>query len=146
MVFPVPLSGSRDFCFLNPRPLPVPCKEKKHLKHSHFLLLWCPCISVVRSFLISTMVWKVLPHERISGTLVGAGGEGNGNHPSVLAWRTLRSLACYRPWGCKESDTTWRLNSSKSMGLGGQRSLFTGHVCPAWKTSWTVTYCVRCRF
>ena len=78
MAFPVPLSGSRDFCSLNPRP-PLPCKEKKRLKHSHFLLLWCPCSSVVRSLLVSTMVRKVLPREWISGTLAGAGGEGNGN-------------------------------------------------------------------
>ena len=21
------------------------------------------------------------------------------------------SLACHSPWGCKESDTTWRLNN-----------------------------------
>ena len=29
-------------------------------------------------------------------------------HSSILAWRILgqRNLAGYRPWGCKESDTT----------------------------------------
>ena len=51
----------------------------KSIWNTHFLLLWCPCISVVRSLLISTMVRKVLPREWISGTLAGAGGEGNGN-------------------------------------------------------------------
>ena len=24
------------------------------------------------------------------------------------------SLACYSPWGCKESDTTWRLNNNNN--------------------------------
>ena len=26
-----------------------------------------------------------------------------------------RSLACYRPWGHKESDTTWQLNKNNNM-------------------------------
>ena len=27
------------------------------------------------------------------------------------------SLACGRPWGCKESDTTWRLNKKSLVAL-----------------------------
>ena len=36
---------------------------------------------------------------------------------SILAWKipwTERSLAGYRPWGCKESDTTERLNDNNN--------------------------------
>ena len=25
-----------------------------------------------------------------------------------------RSLECYSPWGCKESDTTWQLNKNNN--------------------------------
>ena len=33
-------------------------------------------------------------------------------HSSILAWKIpwTESLACYGPWGCKESDTTEQLN------------------------------------
>ena len=36
---------------------------------------------------------------------------GMATHSSMLAWRIhgQRSLAGYSPWGCKESDTTERL-------------------------------------
>ena len=34
------------------------------------------------------------------------GGEGNGNHSSILAWEIpwTEKLVSYSPWGLKESD------------------------------------------
>ena len=29
----------------------------------------------------------------------------------IVAWQGQRGLACCSPWGCKESDMTWRLNN-----------------------------------
>ena len=46
------------------------------------------------------------------------GGDGQG------------SLACCSPWGCKESDTTERLNGIKLKKLG---RIFQGVVCK-WRT------------
>ena len=36
--------------------------------------------------------------------------EGLATHYSILVWGIPRSLVGYRPWGCKESDTTERLH------------------------------------
>ena len=36
--------------------------------------------------------------------------KGTAIHSNVLAFHGQRSLAGYRPWGCKESDTTERLH------------------------------------
>ena len=30
------------------------------------------------------------------------------------------SLACYSPWGCKESATTWQLNNNKNTTKKGK--------------------------
>ena len=51
-------------------------------------------------------------------------GEENGNllqDPCPGKSHGLRSLAGYSPWGCKESDTTLRLNNNKeaTAGAGG---------------------------
>ena len=37
-------------------------------------------------------------------------------HSSILAWKIhgQRSLVGYSPWGCKESDTTYRLNNNSN--------------------------------
>ena len=36
------------------------------------------------------------------------------------------SLACYSPWGRKESDTTWRLNNnSKNVGRAFRNSIWS---------------------
>ena len=53
------------------------------------------------------------------GSIPGSGrspGEGNGNHSSILAWKShgQRSLAGYSPKGHKESDTTQQLNNYHS--------------------------------
>ena len=42
--------------------------------------------------------------------------KGMETHSSILAWRIhgQRRLVGYRPWGCKESDMTWRLNLPKT--------------------------------
>ena len=39
-------------------------------------------------------------HHRFNGHEPGGDGEGQGH------------LACYSPWGCEESDTTWWLNNN----------------------------------
>ena len=42
--------------------------------------------------------------------------QGMATHSNILAWRILwtEEPGGYSPWGCKESDTTERLNSSSS--------------------------------
>ena len=48
--------------------------------------------------------------------------KGMATHSSILVWRIheQRSLACYSPWGLKESDTTERLTHTtfKSVSCG----------------------------
>ena len=46
--------------------------------------------------------------------------KGMATHSSILAWRIpgQSSLAGHSPWGCKESDTTERLNHHKHHGKG----------------------------
>ena len=46
--------------------------------------------------------------------------EGMATHFSILAWRIpwTEKPAGYSPWGCKESDTTERMNNNnKTLGL-----------------------------
>ena len=38
-------------------------------------------------------------------------------HSSILAWRTPWILVCYRPWGCKELNTTQQLNSNNHLSI-----------------------------
>ena len=39
------------------------------------------------------------------------------------------SLACYSPWGCKESDTTKRLNCTELRTISGILPCLSFHVC-----------------
>ena len=41
--------------------------------------------------------------------------KGTAAHSSILAWRIP---GLYRPWSCKESDTTERLNKNNNNTLG----------------------------
>ena len=38
------------------------------------------------------------------------------------------SLACCSPWGCRKSDTTWRLNNTRSKCMGCVYGLEAGEV------------------
>ena len=73
------------------------------------------------------------------GSIPGLGRlpeKGMATHSSVLAWEIhgKRSLVGYRPWGCKEPDTTQQLDnlqhiSSKSKNFSFSNFLFFC-VCP----------------
>ena len=43
-------------------------------------------------------------------------------HSNILAWE-IPTIEDYSPWGCKESDMTWQLNSSSSNTLKFQQLL-----------------------
>ena len=51
-------------------------------------------------------------------------GEGNGYPLHYSCWRVpwTRSLGCYSPWGCKESDTTEQLHFHAGFELHGAGS------------------------
>ena len=58
-----------------------------------------------------------------------------------------RSLVCYSPWGCKESNTTEWLNwiQSKKMGKGFELTLHQGRYIKEnmWRKKWSVSLVIR---
>ena len=58
--------------------------------------------------------------------------QGTATHCSILVWRIPWRLAGYSPWGCKELDTTERLNDNCRAFLGrlGYLPALRGHRSP----------------
>ena len=54
-------------------------------------------------------------------------------HSSTLAWRIpwMEEPVGYRPWGCKESDTTERLHSLHTLSL--EKEMATHSSILAWR-------------
>ena len=72
---------------------------------------------VFQASLVAQMVKNLTAMQETQGSIPGSGrspGEGNGKPTPVFLPREShgqRSLACYRTWSCKESDTTEQLTT-----------------------------------
>ena len=77
------------------------------ISNNLYLIAWCPGGSVVKNPPANSGDAVSIPG------LERSPGEGNGNlfQYSCLENPTDRGLTGYCPWGCKETDMTWQLNS-----------------------------------
>ena len=73
------------------------------------------------------------------GLIPGLGRSPGGGHGNLLQYFCLenphgqRSLAGYRPKGCKESDTTYQLSTAQRSGSHRDRK---NGVCKGWGNGW----------